>query len=157
MSACPSSADRPARRLHRVDTCGVDAMPVNLLTRHEAMPFPTKPSRIFHASQRHLAIAVSLCWAHDLPVGMRIRARAAEPREATIGRTLQTVDAEAVDVAASAWLVTGSSSNCMCCLGPGRRAKPAILQTSLSFRVLRVRISTRLYRRCYSKRYFAQM
>jgi hypothetical protein len=52
-------------------------------------------------------------WAHDLTPAVRIRlglGRTA-PSESTIRRVLQNVDAEALDGAVSAWLVTRSASS----------------------------------------------
>jgi hypothetical protein len=52
-------------------------------------------------------------WAHDLTPAVRLRlglGRAA-PSESTIHRMLQAVDAEALDQAVSAWLLTRSASS----------------------------------------------
>jgi predicted transposase YbfD/YdcC len=51
-------------------------------------------------------------WAHDLPVGMRVRLGLGRlaPSESTIRRNLQAVDADAVDGAISAWLVARAAT-----------------------------------------------
>jgi hypothetical protein len=51
-------------------------------------------------------------WAHDLPVGVRVRLglHRPVPSESTIRRVLQAVDAEALDRTVSAWLATRATS-----------------------------------------------
>ena len=59
---------------------------------------------VLAGARRFTAIAE---WAHDLPVGVRVRLGLGRrvPSESTIRRTLQAVDAEALDAAVSAWVI----------------------------------------------------
>ncbi len=124
MSACPSSpisliAARPGWR-----PAAPDAVPVDLLAVLAGVRDPRARRGVRHEFAAVLAIGVCAVlagartftgiaeWAHDLPVGVRVRLglRRVAPSEPTIRRTLQGVDAEALDRAVSAWLVARSAA-----------------------------------------------
>jgi predicted transposase YbfD/YdcC len=102
---------------------GPDRAPVDLLAALAAVKDPRSPRGVRYDLVAVLAIGVCAVlagartftaiaeWAHDLPVGVRIRLglRWKAPSESTIRRTLQTLDAEALDRAVSAWLMTRST------------------------------------------------
>jgi predicted transposase YbfD/YdcC len=97
---------------------GVDAVPVDLLAVLAGVPDPRARRGVRHRLLMVLAIGVCAVlagarsyvaiaeWASDLPVGVRARLglRSRTPSESTIRRTLQVIDAEALDRAVSAWL-----------------------------------------------------
>jgi predicted transposase YbfD/YdcC len=129
--ACPSSPiDHLAARIgsasDRVtDTAtalAADAREAaDLLAALAAVPDPRSPRGIRHRLVTVLALAVCAVlagarsyvaiaeWAHDLPLGVRVRlgltVRRATPSESTIRRILQKVDPQALDQVVSAWLV----------------------------------------------------
>jgi predicted transposase YbfD/YdcC len=96
--------------------------PADLVAALMTVPDPRSRRGIRHRLVTVLALAVCAVlagarsyvaiaeWAHDLPLGVRIRlglrVGRATPSEATIRRVLQKIDPEAMDRVISAWLVT---------------------------------------------------
>jgi predicted transposase YbfD/YdcC len=95
--------------------------PTDLVAALATVPDPRARRGIRHRLVTVLALAVCAVlagarsyvaiaeWAHDLPLGVRIRlgltVRRATPSEAAIRRTLQKVDPEALDRVVSDWLI----------------------------------------------------
>jgi predicted transposase YbfD/YdcC len=127
VSACPSSpisviAARPGWR-----PWDPEAVPVDLLAALAEVPDPRARRGVRHGLVAVLAIGICGVlagartftaiaeWAQDLTGAVRTRlglGRRAAPSESTIRRTLQGVDAEALDRAVSAWLVARSAPPC---------------------------------------------
>ncbi len=100
-------------------------VPVDLLAALAGVPDPRARRGVRHGLVSVLAIGVCAVlagartftaiaeWAQDLTGAVRTRlglGRRAAPSESTIRRTLQGVDAEALDRAVSAWLVARSAT-----------------------------------------------
>ena len=104
---------------------GSDPVSPDLLTALAMVTDPRAARGVRHLFVAVLAIGVGAVlggartytaiaeWAHDLPVGMRVELgmRRRAPSESTIRRTLQAVDAEALDQTVSAWLATRPTSS----------------------------------------------
>ena len=131
MPACPSSPiDLLAARIgstpDRVADTGMPEpagtqAPADLVAALAQVPDPRSRRGIRHRLVTVLALAVCAVlagarsyvaiaeWAHDLPLGVRIRlgltVGRATPSESTIRRILGKVDPEALDQLVSAWLV----------------------------------------------------
>ncbi len=103
---------------------GDDRVPGDLLAALAAVPDPRARRGVRHCLVAVLGVAVCAVlagartyvgiaeWAHDLPVGVRVRlgVRRVAPSESTIRRTLQDVDAEVLDGIVSAWLAARSAA-----------------------------------------------
>jgi predicted transposase YbfD/YdcC len=124
VSACSSSPI-----LNVVDQFGSSPIEVvtasaDLLGALAAVPDPRARRGVRHGFVAILAVGVCAVlagartftaiaeWAHDLPVGMRVRLGLGRlaPSESTIRRNLQAADADAVDGAISAWLVARAAT-----------------------------------------------
>lgn len=129
MPACPSSpitllAERIGPTPDGVVGAGEDevgtAAPADLLAALGRVPDPRARRGVRHRLVTVLAVAVCAVlagarsyvavaeWAHDLPIGVRVRLglslRRRPPSESTIRRVLQKLDPEALDRIVSAWL-----------------------------------------------------
>jgi len=123
VSGCPSLPILDVVDHFGRSSTGPSAGPVDLLAALTAVPGPRSRRGIRYEVVAVLAIGVCAVfagartftviaeWAHDLPIGVRLRLglRRETPSESTIRRVLQAVDAEALDVALSAWLVARST------------------------------------------------
>jgi predicted transposase YbfD/YdcC len=103
---------------------GPDPASPDLLTALATVTDPRAARGVRHLFVAVLAIGVGAVlggartytaiaeWAHDLPVGVRVALgmRRRAPSESAIRRTLQAVDAEALDQTVSAWLATRPTS-----------------------------------------------
>jgi predicted transposase YbfD/YdcC len=106
------------------DVAGPDPVSPDLLTALATVTDPRAARGVRHLFVAILAIGVGAVlggartytaiaeWAHDLPVGVRVALgmRRRAPSESTIRRTVQAVDAEALDQTVSAWLATRPTS-----------------------------------------------
>jgi predicted transposase YbfD/YdcC len=120
VSACPSLPISVAAVDAGHGVGSPDQVPVDLLAALAEVEDPRAARGVRHGFVSVLAIGVGAVlggarsytaiaeWAHDLPVGVRVRLGLARPApsESTIRRTLQAVDADQLDQAVSAWLVT---------------------------------------------------
>ena len=134
MSACASLPILDVVQQWGRSVTGLDAEPVELLVALGTVPDPRARRGVRHGFVAVLAIGVGAVlagarsftaiaeWAHDLPVGLRLRLGLGRvpPCETTIRRILQAVDAQALDVALSAWLIAGSAARATAPI-PGRR------------------------------------
>jgi hypothetical protein len=134
--ACSSSPiDLLAARVG-CTTDGVTDAEADLVAALATVPDPRFRRGIRHRLVTVLALAVCAVlagarsyvaiaeWAHDLPLGVRIRLgltiRRATPSESAIRRLLQKVDPQALDQVVSNWLITRSAGNG--CPSPGAGA-----------------------------------
>ena len=124
MPACSSSPiELLAARIGPASDGVTDAdEPADLVAALAAVPDPRSRRGIRHRLVTVLALAVCAVlagarsyiaiaeWAHDLPLGVRIRlglsVRRAAPSESAIRRLLQKVDPEALDQVMSSWLIS---------------------------------------------------
>ena len=125
MSACPSSPISVISARPGWTPWDPEAVPVDLLAALAGVPDPRARRGVRHGLVSVLAIGVCAVlagartftaiaeWAQDLTGAVRPRlglGRRAAPSESTIRRTLQGVEAEALDRAVSAWLVARSAT-----------------------------------------------
>lgn len=125
MSACPSSPISVIAARPGWAPWDPEAVPVDLLAALAGVPDPRARRGVRHGLVSVLAIGVCAVlagartftaiaeWSQDLTGVVRTRlglGRRAAPSESTIRRTLQGVDAEALDRAVSAWLVARSAT-----------------------------------------------
>jgi predicted transposase YbfD/YdcC len=120
VSACPSLPISVATVDAGRDVIGPDRVPVDLLAMLAEVADPRAARGVRHRFVAVLALGVGAVlggarsytaiaeWAHDLPVGVRVRLGLARPApsESTIRRTLQAVDPDHLDQKVSAWLAT---------------------------------------------------
>ena len=123
MSACPSLPISVGATCPGPALAGCDSVPVDLLAALASVEDPRSRRGVRHGFVAVLAIGVCAVlagartfiaiaeWAHDLTPAVHIRLGLGRkpPSESTIRRVLQAVDAEALDQAVSAWLVTRSA------------------------------------------------
>ena len=125
MSACPSSPISVIAARPGWTPGDPEAVPVDLLAALAGVPDPRARRGVRHGMVSVLAIGVCAVlagartftaiaeWAQDLTDAVRTRLgldRWPAPSESTIRRTLQCVDAEALDRAVSTWLVARSAT-----------------------------------------------
>jgi len=124
VSACSSFPISVAAVDAGLGVAGPDRVPVDLLAALAEVKDPRSARGVRDLLFAVLAIGVGAVlggartyaaiaeWAHDLPVGVRVRLglHRLAPSESTIRRTLQAVDAEHLDQAVSAWLATRLTS-----------------------------------------------
>jgi len=127
--ACPSSpitvlAAHSDPASGPVNPSSVARLSTDLLVALAAVPDPRGPRGVRHRLVTVLAAAVCAVlagarsyvaiaeWAHDLPVSVRVRlgigrpgSAGGAPSESTFRRVLQTIDADELDRAVTAWLV----------------------------------------------------
>jgi predicted transposase YbfD/YdcC len=121
--ACPSLPISVAVADDGLGAADPDRVLVDLLVALAQVTDPRAARGVRHKFVAVLAVGVGAVlggarsytaiaeWAHDLPVGVRVRLGLARlaPSESTIRRTLQAVDADDLDQTVSAWLATRSA------------------------------------------------
>jgi predicted transposase YbfD/YdcC len=124
VSACPSLPMSVAAAGGGQSVGVHDRVPAGLVGALAAVTDPRARRGVRHRFAGILAIVVGAVlggarsyvaiaeWGHDLPVGIRVRLGLGRrpPSESTIRRTVQAVDAQALDRIVSAWLATRCAS-----------------------------------------------